>query len=82
MITGPSGPTLEQLFGAPEAAAPVEAEAPPEAVVDPLPDSVIDTLAAAGYAGAEDIAAAPDEELLALPGIGPATLDHIRAAIG
>jgi DNA uptake protein ComE-like DNA-binding protein len=39
-------------------------------------------LAEAGYARVRDIKAASDEELLAIPGIGPGQVSKIRDAIG
>lgn len=41
-----------------------------------------DALAAAGFTTAESIAAANDEALLAVPGIGPAALEALREAHG
>lgn len=49
--------------------------APAEALDAPT----LDKLAAAGYADAVALAAATDEQLIAIPGIGQATLAKIRA---
>ena len=45
----------------------------------PMPADVPDALAAAGFDTPDKIAAASDDELLAIPGVGPATLKKLRA---
>jgi len=47
-----------------------------------LPERVVEALAAAGLSTAADISFASDDELLAVAGIGPATLAQIRQVIG
>lgn len=44
-----------------------------------IPQSVLDALEAAGFGGREAIDAASDDELLAVEGVGPATLAKLRA---
>lgn len=54
------------------------AESTPSTAADPLAE--FPELHAAGYTSAESVRAATDDELLALDGVGPATLKKIRAA--
>lgn len=87
MITGPTGPTPEQLAARQAAAAEAEqsaeqAAAEQAAAIDAIDDQVWTALADYGLDDPEDIAAADDADLLIIPGIGPATLAAIRKAIG
>lgn len=52
----------------------------PAGLAEDLPGR--DVLAAHGYTSAEMVRAARDDDLLALPGIGPATLAKLREALG
>lgn len=89
MIIGPSGPTLEQLAAEEAkkptirkieqpAAKPVIEKSEPEAAPAVIPSELV----AVGITDIDDIRAMSDDELLAVPGIGPAKLDQIRAKIG
>lgn len=49
---------------------------------DPLDEGTVKTLADAGYDSLEAIREAPDEDLLAIKGIGPAKLEEIREKVG
>lgn len=51
-------------------------------LVDSVGSDVADKLAQAGYGGADDVARATDEQLLAIEGIGPGTLRKLRQARG
>jgi len=50
----------------------------PEKKEEGIPEEILGKLAEAGFESAEKIAEATDEELLAINGIGPATLKIIR----
>lgn len=55
-----------------------------ESIVDvdlELAEGVWNALVAAGYNTAEALNAATDEQLREVPGVGPATLKHIRKAL-
>lgn len=45
-----------------------------------LPQDIIDRLKEEGYASPDEVLAASDDELLAIEGIGPKTLEKIREA--
>lgn len=47
-----------------------------------LEDTQRDALASAGYTSADSIRLASDDELMAVPGIGPKTVDKLRAGTG
>jgi DNA-directed RNA polymerase alpha subunit len=47
-----------------------------------LSEGAAQALRDAGYASVASLRKAPDEELLAVPGIGAATLQQIRALVG
>jgi hypothetical protein len=63
--------------------APVEQPAPPEliAALDGLPEGALEALLAGGFVTVNQVRHAPDAALLALPGIGRATLRKIREAL-
>lgn len=62
-------------------------EMPPVAVASDelealgLPESLVDVLVEAGYPCVEDLRAASDDDLLAIAGLGTASLEKIRAAL-
>lgn len=52
------------------------------ALPDALPQATIDALAAAGFDSAEKIAAASDDDLKKVPGVGDATVAKLRSLQG
>jgi hypothetical protein len=55
---------------------------PPPALADTVGQELADRLAAAGYGTPEAAAAASDEQLRAVEGVGPKTIERLRAAYG
>jgi N utilization substance protein A len=62
-----------------EAAPEASARTPGQPVIPGVPEKVAAALAEAGMASPEAVRAASDEQLLAIAGLGPKTLEHLRA---
>lgn len=74
-------PAQERQSTLTQAPAPID-PAQRRILVDSVGSEVADKLAQAGYGGADDVARATDEQLLAIEGIGPGTLRKLRQARG
>ncbi|UCG38371.1 MAG: transcription termination/antitermination protein NusA [bacterium] len=57
-------------------------ETQPGGIFDGIPEKVTEALAEAGLADAQSIAAATDEDLLGIPGLGPKTVEKLRERAG
>lgn len=63
-------------------ATPPAIDSPPPAIDLPMPQSTLDALVSAGYDTPEKIAAASDDQLKAVPGVGDATVAKLRQTQG